>query len=926
MKNSNSNVISILLIDDNKIDSLFIKDILENNSCNVKIIPEGQKAINFLLSVKKLPELVFLSCSLPDMSGLDIIKLINHNKINVGIVFLTTKNKLNEALEAIKLGAVDFVLKSKQLVETLPVVIQKVQFIFKERIKKNELENKVIEKEEVFLKTIFSAPWGMHFYNLNAQEQLVFIGANPAADNILGITHNNLINKTIDEAFPMLTNTEVPNEYLKIAKNGGLWQTNQITYKDENVDGVFEVTAYQSSLNQVVAIFRDITEKYKQDRQILIKNAEIELQDKEIQKQFNEYVQLIDELRQSNEELTIAKEKIQETQHNYQEIFDSTSDALFIHDTDTGKVIDVNKTTLKMFGYDNKQDVVGEISSNIFATDHGFSEERAKKMMSKTNKTEANTFEWLAKKKNGDLLWVEVSLSRSRIRGVERIMASVRDISIRKKVQEALQESEFFFKESQRAAFIGSYKTDFIKGVWESSEILDQIFGIDKNYTKSIQGWLNIIHPDDIEMMNKYLKEDILLKHKPFNKEYRIIRKNDGEIRWVFGLGKVGIDNEGKVVSLIGTIQDITERKQQEIQLISKNEEIESISQDINERNEEIQAQNDELTGILKKLNLLNKIIKDREKILESLVNTADIGIGIINKEGRFILFNKYWYEKLGYKKNEMYQITNISITHPDDITQTKEVVRSLLNSETKTEHFEKRLLKKDGSFFWAELMVSAINDDYGNTEMIVGVMKDISKRKENEDLLRKNELQFRSVWTNSFDGMRLIDENGICILTNDAYCKMVGMNSKQLEGFNYSIIYNDTSQEKQVLSFIERFKKREIKFHFNKKVTLWNNEVKWFEVSNAYILEETNKPLLLSIFRDTTEQQIAKEALLEKQRQISTLISNLQGIVYRCLNDKDWTMEFIGGECKELTGYEAEDFLFNNKLAFNDIINFEFR
>ena len=56
------------------------------------------------------------------------------------------------------------------------------------------------------------------------------------------------------------------------------------------------------------------------------------------------------------------------------------------------------------------------------------------------------------------------------------------DITERRKVEEALKESEFFFKESQKAAFIGSYKTDFLKGTWESSEVLDQIFGIDGNY------------------------------------------------------------------------------------------------------------------------------------------------------------------------------------------------------------------------------------------------------------------------------------------------------------------------------------------------------------------------------------------------------------------------------------------------------------
>lgn len=137
-----------------------------------------------------------------------------------------------------------------------------------------------------------------------------------------------------------------------------------------------------------------------------------------------------------------------------------------------------------------------------------------------------------------------------------------RDITELKQTEVALKESEFFFKESQRAASIGSYKADFISGTWESSEVLDQIFGIDKNYNRSIQGWIDLIHPDDKELMDRYLIEEIISKHLPFNIEYRIIRKSDGEIRWVNGLGEVHTDVDGNVTLLIGTIQDITEHKQ----------------------------------------------------------------------------------------------------------------------------------------------------------------------------------------------------------------------------------------------------------------------------------------------------------------------------------------------------------------------------
>ena len=138
------------------------------------------------------------------------------------------------------------------------------------------------------------------------------------------------------------------------------------------------------------------------------------------------------------------------------------------------------------------------------------------------------------------------------------------DVTEKYKVEEALRESEFLLKESQRVAQIGSYRMDFTKGFWSSSVVLDQIFGIDLAHDRSVQGWGGLIYTEDREAMDRYLREEVLGKGKPFDKEYRILRKSDGAVRWVHGLGEVGFNAEGTPLSLTGTIRDVTERKQAE--------------------------------------------------------------------------------------------------------------------------------------------------------------------------------------------------------------------------------------------------------------------------------------------------------------------------------------------------------------------------
>ncbi len=130
-----------------------------------------------------------------------------------------------------------------------------------------------------------------------------------------------------------------------------------------------------------------------------------------------------------------------------------------------------------------------------------------------------------------------------------------------KRAELALIESEHFFKESQRAAGIGSYKLDIQSGYWTSSEILDSIFGIDSSFVRTVSGWSSIVLEDDREMMNKHFAIDVQEKKMPFNKEYRIKRLSDNQIRWVHGLGKLDFDENNQIITMRGTIQDITERK-----------------------------------------------------------------------------------------------------------------------------------------------------------------------------------------------------------------------------------------------------------------------------------------------------------------------------------------------------------------------------
>ncbi len=146
-----------------------------------------------------------------------------------------------------------------------------------------------------------------------------------------------------------------------------------------------------------------------------------------------------------------------------------------------------------------------------------------------------------------------------------RIYGFIQDITARKLVEASLRENSELLNESQFVAGLGSYVLDVSTGRWSSSAVQDQIFGIDASYERSIESWSNLVHPADRQMMIEYFRDEVLGRRALFGKEYRIVRHQDQAERWIHGRGRLEFDANGQPIKMLGTIQDISERKQTEI-------------------------------------------------------------------------------------------------------------------------------------------------------------------------------------------------------------------------------------------------------------------------------------------------------------------------------------------------------------------------
>jgi len=148
-----------------------------------------------------------------------------------------------------------------------------------------------------------------------------------------------------------------------------------------------------------------------------------------------EYVRDITERKRAEEALRASEE-------NYRAILDAVDDAITVHDLEGCETLDVNEKMCAMFGY-TREEALGLSFDDLFAGRPHFAQGDSigsKRLGAAAG--EPQTFEWMAHDKKGTYFWVEVNLKRAGVGGRDRLLAVVRDITARKRLEEQLRQSQ----------------------------------------------------------------------------------------------------------------------------------------------------------------------------------------------------------------------------------------------------------------------------------------------------------------------------------------------------------------------------------------------------------------------------------------------------------------------------------------------------
>lgn len=199
-------------------------------------------------------------------------------------------------------------------------------------------------------------------------------------------------------------------------------------------------------------------------------------------------------------------------------------------------------------------------------------------------------------------------------------------------------------------------------------------------------------------------------------------------------------------------------------------------------------------------------------------------------------------------------------------------------------------------------------------------ILKKISAR------MKKSESLYRSVFSQAPIGIAIVSDTKFVLESepdqsniNPALEKILGRERSELEQIEWPDITHPDDLDADVELF-EQFKAGKNQGYIMEKRFLRpDGSYIWTNMTISPLLDMLEKmPMHLLLLEDISARKSADEELKKSERSKSVLLSNLPGMAYRCKNNSDWTMLYVSEGCYELTGYEPEDFLYNNEISLD--------
>ncbi len=431
-----------------------------------------------------------------------------------------------------------------------------------------------------------------------------------------------------------------------------------------------------------------------------------------------------------------------------------------------------------------------------------------------------------------------------------------------------LQKSEEELRQTLDATTDGIYKWNFMTNELFFSPRYYTMLGYEPNeFPPSYESWLSLIHPDDLPSALGVAEEYLKTKSDDYENEFRLKTK-EGGYRWIRAKSRVvERSQDGDAVLIIGSQEDITERKRAE-------------------------------EGI-------KKVEEKYRNIFESAVE----GIFQTTPDGRYLAVNTAQAHMLGYNSpEELIKTVNDINAQIYVKKESRSHFLRILEKEGFIRGYEIEFFKKDGSIIWVSSNARAVRDENGRTLYYEGFNVDITERKRADETLRESEERYRLLFNGITDAVyvhEVIPEKpGKFIAVNDTACRMLGYTRDEFLQMEVKDI--DIPEQSEKIPSIQKKLYGDGHTLFETCHVAKDGRRIPVEI-NIHLFEVQGKPMVLSVVRDITERKRAKEETSE----LLLLLESVPNSIV--VHDADGNLLYANQRAFDMHGYSRDEFMTTN-------------
>ena len=389
------------------------------------------------------------------------------------------------------------------------------------------------------------------------------------------------------------------------------------------------------------------------------------------------------------------------TLQRFRATLDHLADAIFLIDRATMRFFDFNQTACEHLGYSREELLaLGPQDIKPFFNRSMLEQRFDEIARSPERSGRIDTF---YKPSQGKMFPVEIRLRALESEGRPIMVAIARDITLKRKIELSLRESEEQFRQiaesMQQVLWIRDIKTQNLLYISPSFEkIWERPCAAVYERPRLL---LADLHPDDREFVTRAMQQ---LWAEPCRMEldYRLLHA-DGRVRWLRTQTFPISDEQGQAYRIGAITEDVTAHKEHE------------------------------------------EALRLSEEKFRRLFKSSPIGIALVSPEHRLMESNPALCAMLGYSKEELRDKTLADITLPADLQSGTELLQQLLSGELSSYTLEKRYLRKNGESFWGKLHAAVIRDQLGQPMYGLGMVEDIDQVKHVESLRLAHEAEQRN-------------------------------------------------------------------------------------------------------------------------------------------------------------------------------------